>query len=83
MRLAWVLGLAVVACVCAQTHAEKEAVERLVPPQKASAHQHVPREREFEAPIDQWPANGVPGDVNVYPSFEERAMGTWLNVVCT
>ena len=43
MRLAWVLGLAVVACVCAQTHAEKEAVEHLVPPQKASAHQHVPR----------------------------------------
>ena len=37
---------------------------------------------EFAAPIESWPANGVPGDVNVYPSFEERAMGTWINVVC-
>ena len=43
----------------------------------------MPRDKEFEAPIESWPANGVPGDVNVYPSFEERAMGTWLNVVCT
>ena len=44
--------------------------------------QYDKRELEFYAEPSTWPGNGVPGDVNVYPSYEERAFGTWLNVVC-
>jgi len=44
--------------------------------------QYDKRELEFYAEPSTWQENGVPGDVNVYPSYEERALGTWLNVVC-
>lgn len=31
----------------------------------------------------EWPENGVPGDVNVYPSYDERSTNVWINVVCS
>ena len=81
MKHTWLVALLCAVCI----HAQHEGgdVEILLPPVTREAHQRMPRDKEFEAPIESWPANGVPGDVNVYPSFEERAMGTWLNVVCT
>ena len=30
----------------------------------------------------KWPEYGVPGDVNVYPSYDERGTNVWINVVC-
>ena len=37
---------------------------------------------QFELPDEEWPENGVPGDSHAYPSYDERSMGVWLNVVC-
>lgn len=85
MRHTWLGALLCTVCIHAHVleEGDSDVMEILLPPVTREAHQRMPRDKEFEAPIESWPANGVPGDVNVYPSFEERAMGTWLNVVCT
>ena len=85
MRHTWLVALLCAVYAYAQVleEGDSDVMEILLPPVTRKARQRMPRFLEFEAPIESWPANGVPGDVNVYPSFEERAMGTWLNVVCT
>ena len=76
--LAVVLAGALLPCITAKE------VSRAVLSEDLPLQQHR-EESEFEFFVDpsSWPENGVPGDVNVYPSYEERAMGTWLNVVCS
>ena len=74
--------IVVVAGVLVSCLSQNEGTSKLIP---SAVSEKTPRERrglEFYADPSTWPENGVPGDVNVYPSYEERALGTWLNVVC-
>ena len=44
-----------------------------------------PSAGEYALPFNVWPPNGVPyvsADNEVFPSYDERAILTWLGVVC-
>jgi len=38
------------------------------------------RAYEYEIAESEWPEYGVPGDVNVFPTYDERSLGVWTNV---
>ena len=75
----------VVACILLTGLSEYEEISQPIPVVAAGdleKQQQDKREYEYFVDPSQWPGNGVPGDFNAYPSYEERAMATWINVVC-
>jgi len=62
---------------------ESSGIGGLTPAVKITADSEGVQEKRsleyYSAPAN-WPENGVPGE-NKYPSYEERSMGTWINVV--
>ena len=63
---AFVMGVVVAALACASLGQDRE-------------------EGEYAVPFEAWKPNGVPYvsvDNEVFPSYDERAVLTWVGVVC-
>jgi len=81
--MARITFIIVLDCVLIACLSEYESKSRLSSVVVAGDLPRDKRANEYFVDPSQWPNNGVPGDVNVYPSYEERAMATWINVVCS
>jgi len=77
-----IVFVAFVACLIAVCSAESVAktLESLPPVEEFDDYGLSPRAAIYELPTSEWPDNGCSGDVNMYPSFDERSMGLWINV---
>ncbi len=82
-------SMLVVALIClGNAKVAADTVAHLPPPRVALCDEHgrsyhrARADKNYIIDEVEWPAYGVPGDSHKFPSYEERDVGTWLNVVC-
>jgi len=71
----------IVACLLAACLSESAPMVGLPPADLPDEEvKHQARAGEYIIAESSWPAYGVPGDVNHYPSYQERTIGLWINI---